>query len=280
MELTKLFAASAHRWQMGLRRATDLAEFFQPHDETGSAMTERRDSLKSHPERYLAELLEAAVAIRETLRLLSVSEGVVPEPQLSATGDAPLQLGQTYEPDAVWLAPDAAGDVRLVGGVVCFPSSWSLPDKLGQPLSQVHAVVPGLNATLGRPIDSFLRKLVPGDVWRRENWGLSGDDRRNHHPCCPRTPLEICPRVDQVWIRIEHQLLLKLPQSGGILFGIRLEIMPLAAVVSHSLARRQLLHQLETMSPLIAEYKGLTAARSGLIDLLQSAESVTITLPE
>lgn len=269
VSLDSLFSSPAHRWQMGLRRGEDLAEFFRPYDATGTVLAERAECLSAGPEGYAAWLPEGVATFDEMQSRLTVP-GHFEQETWESPWDRLLQFGRRYEPDVVWLMPEDDGEYRVVGGVVCFPSSWSLPEKLGQPLSQVHHLVPELNATLGRAISMFLGKLQLGITWRRENWGLSGDARRNHHPFQPRIPLQTTVTAEDVWIRIEHQRLMKLPETGGIVFGIRLEIVPLTDVLADRQTTLQLVRQLETMPAAIAEYKGLSEARPALISLLQN----------
>ena len=80
-----------------------------------------------------------------------------------------LTLGRAWEPDFVWMHPGPGDQYRLVGGVVCFPSSWAIRDKLDRTMAEIHAPAPDLNATLARPIDAFMSRQRPGEVWVREN---------------------------------------------------------------------------------------------------------------
>jgi hypothetical protein len=76
--------------------------------------------------------------------------------------------------------------------------------------------------------------------------------------------------ADEVWLRVEHQALVALPKSGGILFGIRVVNHPLPEVKADVVAAGRLCHALETMPEEMAHYKGLTSARARIIELLQS----------
>jgi hypothetical protein len=80
----------------------------------------------------------------------------------------------------------------------------------------------------------------------------------------------LTPEVDlaSVWFRVERQALVALPETGGILFGIRLEVVSLAKLRENRKARDGLLKALKTMPPEIADYKNLTPARQRLIELL------------
>ena len=80
----------------------------------------------------------------------------------------------------------------------------------------------------------------------------------------PRAEVDLA----SVWFRVERQALVVLPETGEILFGIRLEVIPLAEVRADERARLGLLEALQTMPDAIADYKNLTPARPRLIELL------------
>ena len=178
-------------------------------------------------------------------------------------------LGRMWEPDFLLLKPDRSGEFRLVAACVCFPSAWRLSEKMGQPLAAIHAPVPSLNPALGRSIQQFLAKLRPGPAWLRSNWGLSRSPELNQHPDRNLPRLTPPLTLDEVWLRIEHQALVALPETGGILFGIRLEMISLAEVKQNAAAANGLLRALRTMPEDIAAYKNLSAARANLMELLQ-----------
>ena len=180
-----------------------------------------------------------------------------------------LALGGSLEPDVVLLKTEDDGTFRLVAGVVCFPSHWSLHEKVGRPLEMIHGPVPGLNAALGSQISGFLNKLRPGVAWLRSNWGLTRGAERNNHPTRALPRLDASVRLEDVWVRLEHQALVALPQTGGVLFGIRLALHPLAEVKAEPALARGLARALQTMPEPMACYKGLSSAREAIIHLLQ-----------
>lgn len=262
----RLFSSDGHRWRMGVRRG-DLSEFFRPCDGTGQIRAERARWLKEDPERYAALLPEATGALHETVRIAR-SLGAAPDLDMPER-DQLLALGRLWEVDFAWMHPDARGVRRLVGGVVCFPSSWSLREKLGRPMAEIHAPVPGLNDRLARQIESLFAKQAPGDVWVRENANFSRDDQLNHHPALRRRKLDAHITPAEFWVRIERQSLVKLPDSGAILFGIRVEAYPLSGFLADPPLARQMADYLASMSPDAAAYKGLTEARPLVIEWLR-----------
>lgn len=261
---------------MGLRQESDAREIFASKDSSAAVLAERaRWLLSEDEEKYVALRPEAREAVSETYALAKAwgqvatgAEEDAPSADLSPNEQL-LALGRTLEPDFVWMHPDAQGVHRLAGGVVCFPSAWAIQEKLGLTMAEIHAPVPGLNAELGRQIDTFLSRMTPGAVWRRENWGLSRDGELNHHPSHHRRRLDGKVTLDEVWLRLEHQLLMRLPVSGSVLFGIRVEVVPVAKVIREDPeSAKRVAHQIATMSDEAAGYKGLARARPRLLQLL------------
>ncbi len=265
---TRIFPDADHRWIMALRQEDSIAEFFAPADPTGAMLAERQQWL-ADPEKYADLLPEAEPAVRESVDLAR-SLGATIDENLSAYEQL-LALGRLWEPDFVLMHPGSDGVYRMAGGVVCFPSSWAMRAKMSHPIREIHEIVPGLNAALGRSIDTFLTKQVPGVPWRRENWSLSRDAALNQHPTRPRRPLDATITVEEVWIRLEHQLLLKLPHSGSVFFGIRIDVVPLATVVADPIAASRFARILTTISTAAADYKNISPARDALLTLLKVA---------
>ena len=184
--------------------------------------------------------------------------------------DKCLALGREWEPDFLLLKADADEVVRLVAGCVCFPSSWSLAEKLGHPVEQIHGVVPGLNAGLGARIQNFLARLKPGVAWLRANWGLSRSPELNQHPERGLARLDEKVNLEEVWLRIEHQALVTLPRTKGVLFGIRIAVYPLREARQDPMVQRGLIRALQTMPEEMAQYKNIAVARGRLISLLDA----------
>jgi hypothetical protein len=250
-----------YRFHMGLRQGSG-AEFFAPSADASSVRVLRKALLTEALEAYAVLPSPAPPAMQETLDLLSGWTGQALPDALTAAGYC--------EPDWLILTPDAEGVLRVAAGVVCFPSSWSLPEKAGLPVSEVHGPVPGLNTSLARSIDTFLARLAPGSVWLRDNWGLSAHASLDHHPRHHLPPLDAGATLDSAWLRLEQQLFARLP-GGGVLFSIRVSTHRLDVLAAIPDVARRLAGALETMPPEIAGYKGITAARERLAGFLRAA---------
>jgi hypothetical protein len=263
-----VFPNSDHKWFMGLRRG-DVNTFFATYDETAGMLAERARWLAQDPHTYAALLPEAEPALHDTVALantqgFSIDASLSPWEQL-------LALGRAWECDFAWMHPDGAGAHRVIGGCVCFPSSWALQDKLGKTMRETHAPVPGLNAALDRQIETFFAKMIAGEAWVRENANYSRVADLNQHPAQSHPPLDATVTAGEFWVRLEHQLMLRLPASGSILFAIRVETLPLQAVLESADASARLAHWLETMNDAAAHYKGIDEARGALLPMLKKS---------
>ena len=256
LDWSRLFPSGEFRFHMGLRPG-DAPAFFVGTAEGCELLAERGRWLDAAPGDYAGLLPDGADLLGEAAEL-AAKWGV-------ETGGALNDLGRVWEPDFVLLN----SELRVLGGVVCFPSAWALPEKLGRTLDETHGPVPGLNAALAPRIHAALGKLAPGAAWERENWGLARDAERNHHPARPRRRLDESISVGEVWLRVERQCLVRMPRTGGLLFGIRLVILPLAEVLAQSEAAAGLRRGLESMPEDMAKYKGVARARATLLEWLR-----------
>ena len=272
MNLSDLFPADDYRFHMALRRGTPQ-EFFGRTPANQALLAERRHWLQNEPETYSACLPESS-ALVETCLTLVHEWGAISDQQhadLVANVEAKdwcAALGKLWEPDFLLLQSDDGGPFRLLAGSVCFPSSWSLDEKIGKSLDFIHGAVPSLNSQLGSPIQTFLSRLAPGTAWLRHNWGLCRSVELNQHP--KRNLARLDESVDpvDVWLRVEHQALVALPRPGGVLFGIRVAMHPLDEVRKDRTASAKLARALETMPTEVATYKGLATSRGRIIQFL------------
>ncbi|MCY4542114.1 MAG: DUF3445 domain-containing protein [Rhodobacteraceae bacterium] len=110
----------------------------------------------------------------------------------------------------------------LVGGVLCFPASWMLGEKMGRSLTTIHEPVTRYTPRIAAGVQRIFDNLRPGRVVFRANY-LSYSNPNLHQP------RSIDDRRDKnvqgdVWIRVERQTLRKLPDTEGIVFGIHTSV--------------------------------------------------------
>ncbi|WP_214471994.1 DUF3445 domain-containing protein [Mesorhizobium sp. dw_380] len=196
-------------------------------------------------------------------------------------GDAPLVAASLLvQEDLILMRRDASG-WRLAAGSLCFPSSWSLLEKFGKPLQQIHAPVPGFGPGT-RPAELINRMFdgLQGQAVERYNWSIQSGDALYH-------PLSDLQRTDRAtsrpsrfpdgdidahaFIRVERQTLRKLPSSLDILFTIRIHLDPLAVLARHpdrATLALSFASQLQALDLAQLDYKGLTSDRDRLVAFL------------
>lgn len=268
----ELFPDRDFQFTLGLKPG-DPRSFFEPGPNHATWKHQRRQELRDRPDQCILYRSDAAGMVKETLELAEAWTPFTRDDQqhLDASSEVPSRLavlGILWEPDYLLLAPDADGNFILKAGVICFPSSWSPENKLGLNVHHIHAPVPTLNSKLGTRIDSFLLRMRPATGWLRANWGISASATLNQHPSRQLSPVSVQLSAGDIWIRIEHQFFYKLPNSGGILFGIRLQNLSVLEITMSPEASRGLVRALVTMPDEIARYKNILPVREHLIQLL------------
>lgn len=245
--------------------AAHPAEVFLAEPGTETAQTEVLALLAAHlPQRFPDVYRRSG----EAIEIVPAGRSVA----LDAPGLAPLQVAaRLVQEDLVLLRKGEAG-WRLAAASLCFPSSWALREKFGRPMHEIHRPVPGFgegtrNAQLIERMFDHLRPEMPVLRW---NWSLYGDDALFHpesaDPSARRFGAGV--RAENVFLRVERQTLRRLPQSGDILFTIRIHLDPLAALERQPEAPRIAAALIEQLLALTAEqldYKGLTVERDRLV---------------
>lgn len=181
----------------------------------------------------------------------------------------PLELaGRLVQEDLCLIETISEGPI-FTAAVLCFPSRWRLMDKIGQPLSVVHAPVPFYAHRLAAPVDRFMRHLKPGRIASRLNWSLL-DDPALFQPggkwrADGGTYITAENAGNRVFLRVERQTLRRLPQTGAVLFGIRVHVYP----VEHAADRPQraggLADAVRALPEEILHYKSVPPFRAALL---------------
>jgi hypothetical protein len=143
-----------------------------------------------------------------------------------------LTLGRLVQEDLCLMEADGE-EYRLTGGILCFPASWTLAQKLGRPLTGIHHTVPIYDADIAKRVARLFDAIRPEQPLWRMNY-LTYDDFVLHQP---RREGEKRPRpTDHVFIRSERQCLLRLPVTKAVVFTIHTYVVDARAVTPDELA--------------------------------------------
>lgn len=194
--------------------------------------------------------------------------------RVSLAGMPPLEAAALLvQEDLCLLQADAGGTPILAGACLCFPSRWRLADKLGRPMLEIHAPVPGLNPRIGATIDRFLAGLKAGNIYTRTNWSLTTDPALFQPVALPHDPIPAAEAGERVFYRVERQTLRLLPETGAVLFGIRVHQHKLAAFAALPDKRRALAEAVAALDPGLVEYKSMAAIKAAVVSYLTALTS-------
>ena len=253
----ELFRPGEFEWTLKMRRG-NLREFFAPQDPV--LMAERRKWLAEKPEWSLVETPAGATLV-EAAWEMAIGFGHANPPEQG--GRNLIDLARQWEPDLAFMDLETKS---FAAACVCLPSSWDPRRWEGRPLDQVHGAVPKLQEQIGAQINRFLERLEPGKGFCRENWGLTLGGELNFHPELMRPSLDEGSHLDEVYLRVEHQIFTGLP--GGVMMGIRIQNCPLTDLAGDPEVWQIAIEKIATMPDEVARYKNLLQVRGPLSQLM------------
>jgi hypothetical protein len=283
------YDGSARPFTIGLARL-DLDHWIEPDeqlvahlDQKARLLKERDDVFRAVPESRDGQAEVLALLTDHLLRRFPDLYRREGDDMLIMSGarrvrldndELPLATAARLVQEDLCLMQRGEGGYRLVAGAVCFPSSWSVADKIGKPLIDIHAPVPGYAAGLAAGVDRIFDNLrVELPLWRI-NWSIYPDAELCHPAAKPR-PANWLSRQDDLraWLRIERQTLRRLPVSDAILFTIKVVLDPLDGLRRHPDGARLaagLKRQLLALTDEQLAYKSMQAHRERMVAALDA----------
>ena len=266
------------RFTLGLRACPPdqwIAEedAFGDGDRLADQLRQKAALLDSQREDVFAETPEGHAASGETLKMVLAQLCQQGRPVADRMDRLhPLEQAARLVPeDLLLLAPrprnDDSGlsDWVLVAAALAFPAHWVLAEKMGRPLAGIHEPVPHYGEILETPMDRFFTNMKVGPISQRWNWSVMTQNKLFTPHRERRTPLPQTAGIDEIFIRMEHQTLRKLAESGCILFTIRTYIEPLQRWAGQPGAVQSLADSLAEMTPKMRDYKGVAMFEDALL---------------
>ena len=236
------------------------------------------------------------------LRLLTPTRGDRANPVVDASNATPLgaKIGARLERqhgverlfDALALA--CQEDLVIMRGVpdgidiaealhVCFPSGWDPRDKVGTGFARIHGPV-AENEKLVGSAPNLMKAMLTKGPYVRFGWGLGADFDLDNHPESPRRrmPAEAIANPDEVaaniWLRTERQTTCPMPELGRALFTIKVYVESLQELLeAKPYIGPRLINLIESATPAVREYKGMTDYAEPLLTWLRANVSMPIT---
>jgi len=237
--------------------------WFKVDEAYGGQMALRERLIARHRDRVIAALPTARPAIYEmygaALRALEdrpdfgVGRRCVLRPdgvRVARDPDDPLgTLGQVVAEDLCVLEkPEGAREHVLTAAVLCFPSHWTLAEKLGLPMGRIHVPVRRYTAEVAQRVQRLLDGLAPGRMLMRMN-ALPTDQPWLFTPAREADSTEVLD-AGLPYLRSERQVFVRLPRTGAIVFSIQTRLLPRQALTPA---------QADGLATYLAEHRGIAA---------------------
>lgn len=243
------------------RLAEDRDAVFQAVAGSETAQAEALDVLVAH---LLTE--HATVYSRDNSTLAFLGRRAPldgPEP--------PLLTAACLVADDLVILENCDGGWRVTAGYVAFPSSWSLKEKAGRTIGEIHGPVPDFEPGSRNDglINRMFDRIAPGRVVERFNWSIypAADLDWPPEKGARMARLHFDPASN--FIRVERQTLRKLPQTGAMVFTIRIYQDLIALVTARPDLAASLAERLDRMNAAQLAYKGMTEKRAKLMTFLR-----------
>lgn len=167
------------------------------------------------------------------------------------------------------------GDLFMDAGMVTSPADWSLAFDAGMSFKQWHSPVPMAHqmGIFDRAL-KYLLNLQVGQPVRRLNWTLTINPRLDSSPetfhqwGADRGRITAENVGQQVHLRVELQVMLRLPRSNAVMFSIRTYLISMDELVTQPDWGCRLHRVLRDLPDPIADYKGMNRYRQTLVEWL------------
>ena len=143
-----------------------------------------------------------------------------------------LTLGQLVQEDLCLM--EKRGDEHvLTGAILCFPASWLLAEKFLAPMTGIHAPVAVYDETLARRVQRLFDAIRVDQPLYRMNALLYADPTLHQ----PQSQSYRRPREgERRYLRSERQGLVKLPQTGAVVFSIHTHVVSASILSAEDIA--------------------------------------------
>lgn len=117
----------------------------------------------------------------------------------------------------------------LTGAILCFPASWQLAEKFMAPLVGIHDPVAEYDAQLATRVQRLFDGVKPGrPLWRFN--ALWYDDPTLFQPRSAHERRTAEDAGKAAYLRSEKQSILRLPETGAVVFSIHTFVLDQASV--------------------------------------------------
>jgi hypothetical protein len=188
---------------------------------------------------------------------------------------SPLEYIGRQLPGDFALLDQRDGNLFMDAGIITCPADWSLAFDAGMSFTEWHGPVPmAQNESIFDRALKYLTVLPVGKPVRRLNWTMTINARMDTAPETyhewghERTTVTAVNVGENVYLRVELQVIDRMPRSNALMFSIRTYLMSLQDLVSNPEWAQRLHRVMKTLPKALIDYKGLTRYHATVVDYL------------
>ncbi len=172
-------------------------------------------------EAAIAEALEHILGEIEQRDDFEVSGAQVRRPDGATVAidrsDPLLTLSRLIQED-ICILERHGGEHVLTAALLCFPAAWTLAEKIGRPLTRIHVPVPVYDEGIALRVQRLFDGVQPGrPLWRANLLRYDVPDLFQPYTEAAKRKVGM---PDSVYERSERQTVLRLPETGAVVFAI------------------------------------------------------------
>ncbi|KAL4871309.1 hypothetical protein BDV12DRAFT_164582 [Aspergillus spectabilis] len=157
------------------------------------------------------------------------------------------------------LMKNEGGEYYLAASASLFPVGWTVADRIGWTISQLHNPVPLWHQQVANSVSKFLCRLTPNSPMERSNYFVEvkrPDEDLFETLYRPTTLSEDNPDPSpkDIVVRRERQTFRRLPHTGAIVFGVKTFLTTLEELPMQEL--ENLAREVKSWPEHVGEYKG------------------------
>ena len=182
----------------------------------------------------------------------------------------PIELASLLVQEDLIVMKPKNNTFSLESASLCAPTRWSLKEKFGQTLSQIHSGVPGYKEKIDSRVEKIFTNLPDEKIFERFNWSIF-DSPELFQPAQSKSLVEI-KNIDpkNLFLRVERQTIRRLNKSKSILFTVRVHVDQITAVLSCEKTIAALLLAIKSLDEDMKSYKVIKPFEENLINWLKS----------
>ncbi|KAL0943587.1 mannosyl transferase [Colletotrichum truncatum] len=264
------------------------------HQDKVARIQDRREKcVDTHPDAYPAamELLEELVQYlpnryptmfkRTSVGIDNLWSGesfnIVEKPLVE---DPMAIAAKLVQDDLAIMMERADGKYYLLAGAILLAGFWSLGDKYGMSLEEIHTSgsVPHYEQKLHNGMASFFKRLRCDQIYSRNNYFIQVDDSlpwswsigNEDDPVVSWSTAEKDKAIENHYFRSERQSLRRLPKTRAVVFTIRTYFHPITELATEDYVPGRLASAIRSWDDTVANYKGREKYEKVLLEYLDN----------